>query len=99
MNQEKWLKSLYSDTTENFVSNPYPKKGEKVSVSIRFLNNDSVSHVFLRAREFGVEVLYEMKKVYEDKGLCYYSSEVQIKDSYFNYHFYLVTENQIYYYI
>ena len=98
MNQEKWLKSLYSDTTENFVSNPYPKKGEKVSVSIRFLNNDNVSHVFLRAREFGVEVLYEMKKVYEDKGLCYYSSEVQIKDSYFNYHFYLVTENQIYYY-
>ena len=98
MNKEKWLQSLYSDTSENFVSNPYPKKGEKISISIRFLKNDSVRHVILRSRELGVEHLYEMKKDYEEKNLCYYSVEVQIFDSYFNYHFYLVTEKGIYYY-
>ena len=100
MTEEKWLKSIFSDTTESFVSNPYPEKGEKVKISIRFFKNDSVRHVFLRSREFGVEHLYEMKEEKRERkdGLVYFFTEACITDSYFNYHFYLVTENKIYYY-
>lgn len=96
---EKWLESVFSDTTENFVSNPYPKKGETVRISIRFLRNDEVRHVFLRARVYGMEKLFELSAdKNEDSSLVYYSGEIKITDPYFNYHFYLVTDKEIFYY-
>lgn len=93
-----WKKSVYSDTTENFVSNPYPQKGETVTISVRVLKTDEIKHVFLRARVFGVEQLFEMKKSFELNSLQYYSAEVQVRDPYYNYHFYFVTEKEILYY-
>lgn len=98
MAEKEWLKSVYSDTTENFVSNPYPKKGETVTFTLRMLKNDDVKHVFLRAREYGVEGLHEMKACGEDSGLAYFEVSLTVRDHRFNYHFYLVTDECIYYY-
>ena len=93
-----WKKSIFSDTTKNFVSNPYPKKGEEVTISVRLLKNEEVKNVFLRARVFGVEQLFEMKKSRTLGELQYYSVSVPIRDPYYNYHFYFVTDDKIYYY-
>ena len=30
---EKWLDSVYADSGINFVSNPSPKRGEKIKIS------------------------------------------------------------------
>ena len=98
MKRPEWLESVCSDTTFNFVSNPYPKKFEAVTFYLRFRKNNDVSHVFLRAREYGVEGLHEMHVAFEEKGLVYYSVEITIRDPFFNYHFYLVTENAVLYY-
>lgn len=92
-----WLESVYSDSTKYFVSNPYPKVNEKVTISIRMKNNEEVKKVFLRYREFGIEQIRLMQK--EKKGsLSYYSTEVMIKEKRFHYQFYLVTDKKIYFY-
>ncbi len=98
MEKKEWLESVYSDSTTTFVSNPYPKKGETVTFSLRVLKDNELTHVFLRAREYGVEGLHEMCATSEEHGLVYYTADVQIRDPYFKYQFYLVTATGIYYY-
>lgn len=95
---KEWLKSVYSDTTENFVSNPLPKKGEKVKFSLRMCRNDEIRHVFLRSKEFGVERVNEMTKASEEGELFYYTVELPVKDRQFRYQFFLQTDDGIFYY-
>ena len=89
MEFQTFLDSIYSDSSANFVSNPYPVKGQRVTFSIRFLKNDFVSKVFLRAKEFGVEYLYQMEKSEEKSGnlLEYYEASPTVKDKRFCYQF------------
>ena len=100
MEFQTFLDSVYSDSSANFVSNPYPAKGERVTFYIRFLKNDFVSKVFLRAKEFGVESLHQMKKCQGQEGelLDYYEVSLPVKDKRFCYQFYLVTDRGIFYY-
>ena len=92
-----WKDSIYSDATENYVSNPYPQKGETIYISVRVIENSPVKEVFLRYREFGLEKLIRMIPDYND-GLAYYKCAVKIKEKQLRYQFYFVTENRIYYY-
>ena len=93
----KWLESVYSDSTKYFVSNPYPKVNDMVTISIRMRKNDEIRKVFLRYKEFGIEHLREME--WEEKGkLIYFFKEVEIREKRFQYQFYLVTDGNIYYY-
>ena len=92
-----WLNSVYSDSTKHFVSNPYPKKNEKIVIALRMKKNEEIQHVFLRYREFGIEQLREMEGEERD-GLLYFKKEVELRESRFHYQFYLVTAQQIYYY-
>lgn len=92
-----WLESVYSDSTKYFVSNPYPKKNEKITISIRMRKNDEIRKVYLRYREFGIEQRREMQC--KEKGkLLYYTVEVEMRERKFHYQFYLVTDQAIYYY-
>ena len=95
---EKWLDSVYADSGINFVSNPSPKRGEKIKISIRMLNNQSLKKVFLRLKEWGIEQLLEMKCTETEGNLCYYSVEYTCFEKRISYQFYLVTEEKIYYY-
>lgn len=92
-----WLKSVYSDSTGYFVSNPYPEMNEEVTIVIRMLKNNEIRKVFLRYKEFGMEQIREMEC--EEKGkFFYYSQSVKIREKRFPYQFYLVTDRKIYYY-
>lgn len=92
-----WLKSVYSDSTKHFVSNPSPALNEKTVITLRMKKNDEIRKVFLRYREFGIEQLREMER--DERGkLLYYSKEVEVRESRFHYQFYMVTDSQIYYY-
>lgn len=92
-----WIDSVYSDTTKYYVSNPCPKVNEKVTISIRMRNNREIKKVFLRYREFGLERLCLMEER-ETGELLRYETEVEIREKRFQYQFYLVTEQKIYYY-
>lgn len=93
-----WLRSVYSDTTENFVSNPCPHKGERITIRLRMAENEEIREVMLRTREFGIENRILMKQVSLERGLKIYEAEVCVNDARFHYQFYLVTKDTIYYY-
>ena len=95
---EKWLESIYSDGSKFFVSNPLPKRGEKIKIFIRMYDSSPVKAVMLRTKLNGIENVLNMDKEFVENGLAYYSTEVTVYEDVLHYHFYLVTEDKIYFY-
>lgn len=95
---KSWLKSVYSDGSKFFVSNPLPQIGETIRISMRCIDTDEVKCVILRAKVNGAEKLITMEKDIVVHGLRYYTCEVTLWEEVFQYQFYIVTEDQIYYY-
>lgn len=93
-----WKESLYTDGTKEFVSNPFPKMGETVTVYLRVWENAPVDHIFLRTKKEGLELLLEMELSYVSHGLVYYCCDLEILEEKTGYYFYVVSGNQIYYY-
>lgn len=95
---KEWLTSVYSDTTRHYVSNPYPRIGEKITISLRVRHNSDIREVILRNKQFGIERLIQMELVKSERGLDYYTSEIAVEEKVVHYQFYLVTSQEIYYY-
>lgn len=95
---EKWLESVYSDGTADFVSNPSPKLFENVTVKIRMYEDAPVKHVFLRSIPNGAERLEEAQVVKKEHGFIYYEAPLAITENRIQYHFYLVCEDVVYFY-
>ena len=57
-----------------------------------------VKAVMLRTKLNGIENVLEMKKEFVENGLAYYSTEITVYEDVFHYHFYIVTEDKIYFY-
>lgn len=93
-----WLESVYSDGTEEFVSNPAPRLGETVTVRIRFYADAPVEHVLLRTVPNGAERLEEMKRAEVKNGLAYYEIPLKMTENRIQYHFYLVCADAVYFY-
>lgn len=92
-----WLYGIYSDTTKYFVSNPYPKKGETVTISLQMSKEAKVDKVFLRFREFGMEQFRQMELVSQEKVLRF-ETKVTLKERRFHYHFLVSVDGKLYYY-
>lgn len=95
---EQWLKSIYTDGTKYFVSNPLPRKGEEVTISIRMLDGAPIKGVILRTKLNGIEHLLPMEKYKIKNNLAYYKTSVKVYEDVLHYHFYIPTENIVYYY-
>ena len=93
-----WLESVYSDGTAAFVSSPCPKRGETVTIRLRFYRDAPVKAVFLRTIPNGLEKLIPMTRSREDRGLVYYEAQLKMTENRMQYHFYLVCEDVIYFY-
>lgn len=95
---EQWLESVYSDGTEDFVSNPQPSLFETVTIQIRMYEDAPVRHVFLRSTPNGEEHLVEMERKKCKHGLAWYAAELTMQERRMQYQFYLVCDTVIYYY-
>ncbi|MBR5872384.1 MAG: alpha amylase N-terminal ig-like domain-containing protein, partial [Oscillospiraceae bacterium] len=95
---EKWLKSVHSDGTETFVSNPSPKIGETVKIRLRLLKDSPVKHVLILSFPNGIDKFEEMSVLKTERNLVYYEAELKISEKRIPYQFYLVTEDTVYYY-
>lgn len=93
-----WLESVYSDGSELFVQPALPKKGEEITISIRFFVDAPVQAVMLRTRINGGEQRIHMECGEEKNGLVYYSVKVRCKEDSLHYHFFIVANEMIYYY-
>lgn len=97
-NSNTWLNSVYSDGSCWFVSNPLPKKGEKITLAIQLSEKAPVTSVILRGKLNGVEQLKKMECKQKKNGLLRYEAQVQIWEKELRYQFYLLTKDCIYYY-
>ncbi|MDO5348879.1 MAG: alpha-amylase family glycosyl hydrolase [Lachnospiraceae bacterium] len=93
-----WMQTVFTDGTRYFVSNPLPKKGETITLWLRICEWSPVQRIILRTKLNGVEVLMPMEWDYSRNGLAYFKASLTLWEDLFHYHFYLVTEEQIYYY-
>lgn len=96
--KDKWLDSIYADSGKNFVSNPTPKRGEKITISIRMLKNKALKGVFLRIKEWGIEKLIEMKLAETVGNIRYYSANFTCFEKRIKYQFYITVGDKVYYY-
>ena len=95
---EKWLESVHSDGTAEFVSNPSPALFETVKVRIRMYADAPVEHVLLRSNPNGEEHFADMQIVKTEHGLKYYEAPLRISENRMQYQFYLVCKNVVYFY-
>jgi alpha-glucosidase len=94
---EPWLTSAFTDGTKYFVSNPLPRKGERIDIFFRVLEDAPVTGVILRAKQNGVEILTTMEKSYVKNGLQYYKAAVTPYEDIFSYQIFIITNHCIYY--
>ncbi|MDN5304580.1 MAG: alpha-glucosidase [Fusobacteriaceae bacterium] len=93
-----WKKSLHSEVNKIYVSNPYPKLGETISIKISMLSNNDVKRIFLRTPVNGEVEFYEMLKLETINNIDYYSTEVKISKKFFHYHFIIELEDEFLYF-
>ena len=98
MNNDVWLKSIYSDGSKYFVSKPLPETGDKIRIALKMCENPDVTAVFLQAKQNGVERPLKMKRVSSENGIVRYEVEVQVFEKEFRYFFLIATPGCIYYY-
>ena len=95
---DKWLESVHSDGTAEFVSDPHPKLFQTVKVRIRMYADAPVKHVLLRSDPNGEEHFAEMQIVKTIHGLSYYEADLKITENRMSYQFYLVCDTVVYFY-
>ena len=95
---ENWQESVYSDGTAMFVSNPSPRLGETVTVSLRLYEAAPVRHVILRWLRNGLVQMAHAKKTRVERGLSWYEAEMPITERRMQYQFYLVTDEAVWFY-
>ena len=93
-----WKQSIYSDGSKEYVSNPNPKLGEVVEISVRLFKDAPVEGVFLRYLPNGEHEIFKMYLKKEDEIFAYYSYDLRINEPLINYRFMFATEEDTYYY-
>lgn len=95
---DKWLESVYSDGTAEFVSNPSPKLFDQVCVQLRMYEDAPVRHVLVRSLHNGTERIDPAHVVKIARGLKYYEVSLEMTENRIQYQFYLVCDNHVYFY-
>lgn len=92
------LRSIYSDGTRTFVSNPEPARGETVTIRIRMRKETPIRHVLLWHRQNGAQDITDMTVEKERNGLVYYSTDIKVVEQRLEYRFYLIADDRTWYY-
>lgn len=105
-----WLDAIYSDGSKYYVSNPYPKLGESITILLRLPKQTEVSAVLFRRVKNGEEHNITMQKVDPQASLfieipeaChavfdYYTVKETMNEPLLSYHFTLACDKHIYFY-
>ena len=62
MKHEKYLSSIYSDGTVEYVSNPTPERMETVKIRLKVAKAMPVDHIWIRVVRNGTHQLIGMEK-------------------------------------
>ncbi len=95
---EFWTRSIYSDGTGAFVSNPLPALGEEVVIRVRCFADAPVEGVFLRQMVNGGEKWVQMEKESVSGPLQYYAAKITVNEPRCCYHFAFAGTDSIVFY-
>ena len=93
-----WTKSIYSDGTEGYVSNPAPEMGEEITISLSLMSGAPVSDVLLWRIVNGAETYTPMVREKSSDSLDYYCAKTTLNEPVLQYHFVLVTQEAAFFY-
>ena len=93
-----WLETVYADGTEDFVSVPSPRMGQRVTVRLRIAAGAPVRHVLVRSVHNGAEKLTEATSTEVRRGLRWYEAELDVNEPRIQYQYYIVCDDVVYFY-
>jgi alpha-glucosidase len=93
-----WLPSIHHDGSDLFVSNLYPRLGEKVRLRLRVSANAPVRHVYLRTFPDGEQAITSMSRLAVEPPVVWWETELQIKEPVVQYRFILAADDGIWHY-
>lgn len=97
MNMPQWAASVHHDSSAVYVSNPTPKLGEVITLTLRVPKDAPVTGVFLRTVPDGEGHHAAMQIAGEDAVSVFWQGEMKIHQPRNNYRFKLITPQGAYY--
>lgn len=97
MNMPQWAAGVYHDGSAVYVSNPTPKLGETVTVTVRVPKDAPVLRMYLRTMPDGEGHHDAMERVGEDTISAYWQGQMAVHQPRNNYRFKLLTPQGAYY--
>ncbi len=93
-----WKKSIYSDGTALFLSNPQPILHETIAVRVRFYKDSPVKTVFVKILRNGEQPLIPAYAAFEDETFVYYEASFEMNQKRMQYQFILAEKDRLWYY-
>ncbi len=93
-----WTKSIYSDGTEGYVSNPAPELFDEITIRLSFLSDAPVRDVLFWRIVNGAESYTPMEFEESKGGLDYYRVKTTLNEPHLQYHFVVTTDDAAYFY-
>lgn len=93
-----WLITVHHDGSEGYVSNPYPRLGEKVRLRLRIDQGAPVRRVFMRTFPDGEQAFSEMEPGPVESPARWWQVEVEINQPTVHYRFVLESEDGVWMY-
>ncbi len=93
-----WLDSVFSDSTEEFLSPQNPAIGAEVEIRLRLFSSAPVNNVFLWFRPDNTEVIMPMERFAEDGCFAWYRVRISLEQPQLNYHFIISAKGGTYYF-
>ena len=90
--------TIFTDASENFVSNPTPKLNEDVTFSIRMSDKVKPDEVYLICWPAGEVIYYLMSHSKTECGFAYYSVTLPMNHRIFDYRFVILKDKDYTYY-
>jgi len=94
----QWTDAIHHDGSTYYVSNPLPKLGEAVQVTLRTPNDSPIKRAFLRTRPDGESHITPMAESKRDSRSIWWVVDLPVTMKRNAYRFQLHTENGTYYY-
>lgn len=98
MNLPAWTQGVHHDGSEAYVSNPYPKHGEKVMLYLRVPKSAPVTTVYLRTLVDGESHWVKMVVVREQGVYNLWRAALSLQQPEYDYRFKLMTHEGSYFY-
>lgn len=95
---QSWLNTLHSEVNAQFVSNPYPAYGERITIRLRVSSKAPLKTLWLRGLRDGLSMRQQMYVQAEKELFSTYACEIVCDAARFHYSFEIETPEGFFFY-